>query len=79
MDVKKDNVPEDTETKDVVVPEIRGLTVNEASKKLKEAGLKIDIKLVDGQEIDKNTTVVKEQIPLPEVKVTEGSGIIVKL
>lgn len=61
---------DDTET-GVIVPEVRGLTVNEARVKLKEAGLKYSI---NGKSDDNAT--IKDQIPKPNIEVIANSTII---
>lgn len=61
---------DDTET-GVIVPEVRGLTVNEARVKLKEAGLKYSI---NGKSDDNAT--IKDQIPKPNIEVIANSSII---
>lgn len=55
----------------VIVPEVRGLTIDEAKSKLKEAGLKYS---VNGT-LTENTTI-QDQIPKPNVEVLENSTII---
>lgn len=55
----------------VIVPEVRGLTVSETRTKLHEAGLKYNFQ---GSYTD--TSIVKDQIPKPNVEVLENSSII---
>lgn len=55
----------------VIVPEVRGLTIDEAKSKLKEAGLKYS---VNGT-LTENTTI-QDQIPKPNIEVLENSTII---
>lgn len=55
----------------VIVPEVRGLTVAETRTKLHEAGLKYNFQ---GSYTD--TSIVKDQIPKPNVEVLENSSII---
>ena len=77
MNLKKDNIKdENMQLEDVNVPEVRGMNINDANKILKEAGLQMDLKLQENQEIDKVNTIVKEQLPLPGIKVKTGSKVI---
>ncbi|MBP3283975.1 MAG: PASTA domain-containing protein [Clostridia bacterium] len=55
----------------VIVPEVRGLTVAETRTKLKEAGLKYNF-----QGTYSDTSIVKDQIPKPNIEVLENSSII---
>jgi stage V sporulation protein D (sporulation-specific penicillin-binding protein) len=57
--------------KDVVVPDVRNMTVAEAKKALKEYGLKPLL----GQGADEEKKVVK-QSPLPNITVPEGSLVM---
>ena len=55
----------------VIVPEVRGLTINEAKAKLSEAGLKANI---NGEQVEGSK--IQDQIPKPNVEVLENSTII---
>lgn len=57
------------------MPNITGLSIKEAEKMLKELGLEINI---DEEGVDKENTIIKEQIPKEGIKVNKGSRIIVK-
>lgn len=61
----------DSSDNGVIVPEVRGLTVTETRTKLHEAGLKYNFQ---GSYTD--TSIVKDQIPKPNVEVLENSSII---
>lgn len=60
------------------MPNIEGKTIEEASKILKETGLEMQIENPP-EELDKKTTVIKEQIPKQGIKVYNGTKIIVKI
>lgn len=77
LEVNKDNETEENVKKEVSVPNVVGLTVEEAEKTLKEAGLGID--LSTDEKIDKKGTIVKEQLPINGVKVYEGTNIYVTI
>lgn len=55
----------------VIVPEVRGLTIDEAKAKIKDVGLKYSVNGTVGE----NTTI-QDQIPKPNVEVLENSTII---
>ena len=73
LEIAQDN-KEQIETKQTVeVPEVRGLTINEAIKKLKEAGLDGNVN-AEG-EINKNEIKVKDQVPKPGLNIYSGTKI----
>lgn len=64
--------------KQVTTPKIEGLTITEATKVLKELNLEMQIKN-EPEEYDKQTTVIKEQLPKQGISVYEGTKIIVEI
>ena len=60
----------------MIVPNLVGMTVADAEKILKETDLVIDI---ETEEIDKNATVIKEQLPTSGIKVYKETKISVKI
>ncbi len=70
LEVKKEN----ESLEEVTVPNITGLSIKEAQKILKELEVEINI----DEEIDKENTLIKEQIPKEGVKINKGSKIIIK-
>ena len=56
------------------MPDITGLSIKEAENVIKELGLEIKLE----QEIDKENTIIKDQIPNKGIKVNKGSKIIIK-
>ena len=72
MEVEKDNEEEVIEN--VEIPEVRDLTLDEAIKTLKDSGLEYEIN-VEEKDINKKEVVVKNQFPLPGIKVVNGSTI----
>ncbi len=75
MDVQKDNVKEGEEQSKSVVPDLYGMSINEAKKILKESGLEIN---TDAIENDENLKI-KEQFPIAGVEVNSGAIIDVKV
>ena len=57
----------------VEVPEVRGLNLKDAEKTLKDVGLEMNYETQN--EIDKEQTIIKEQMPKPGLKVMSGSKI----
>lgn len=74
MELEEDNKSEEDEKVEVVVPEIRNLTVKEAKNKLKEVGLELQLDVAD-EEIDKES-IIKEQIPKPGIKIKNSAKVI---
>ena len=62
------------------VPNVVGLTISEAEKILKNAGLGINLSTED-KNINKGDgnkeTIIKEQLPINGIKVYEGTNIYV--
>lgn len=77
LEVNKDSETEETKRKEISVPNVVGITVAEAEKILKDAGLGID--LSTNEKIDKKETIVKEQLPINGVKVYEETNIHVTI
>ena len=75
LEVQKDNQTEEDTIKEIEVPELRGMTIKEAKKKLKELGLEINVK----NETDISENIIKEQLPKPGIKVVENSLIHIEI
>lgn len=71
LEAQKDNVKEEDEKKDVEVPNIEGLTIEEAKKKLKKINLDLEI-----ENDIVNTDIITRQIPKSGIKVKEGTKIM---
>lgn len=72
LDLEKDDTSEEDVIKRVSVPDIRGMTVSEAKKLLKENGLSLELR--EEQEIS-GDEIIKNQTPMPGIEVNEGSKI----
>ena len=59
--------------KDIEVPNIEGLTIDEAKKRLKEVNLNISIEDMEEKE---GTEIITQQLPKAGIKVKEGVAII---
>lgn len=70
LEVKKQETEEDS-VKSVEMPNVTGITIYEASKILKELGLKVDI---DNNEEDKEKIVV-EQLPKKGIQINTGATV----
>lgn len=75
LEIEKDNKDEEKTDSEVEVPEIRGKTVEEAEKILKELQLELEINDVDIKEINKKETTIVEQLPKPGVKILNNKKI----
>ena len=72
LEIQKEN--NDIDYEEVIIPNIKGLSIQEAEKKLKDIGLEIQII----EDIDKSNTIIKEQIPVEGIRVNKNSKIIIK-
>lgn len=64
----------------VTVPDIRGLSIKEAKKQLKDIGLELQINKKDESvEIDEDKTSIKEQTPKPGISINYGSTVICEI
>lgn len=78
MELTKDNEKEEDKRKQVEVPNIEGMTITEAIKKLKESNLSLKIQN-EPEDLDKNNTNIVEQLPKSGIIVYEGTEIIVTI
>lgn len=81
MEVIQGNQDEVEVKEEVVVPNVIGLSIKEAEKVLKEAGLELSIEGIteeNKETIDKENTIIKEQTPNEGIKVNKGNKILVK-
>ena len=76
--MQKDNEKEEDVKKQVEVPDIEGLSLEEATKALKEVNLEIQIKN-EPEEYNKKETIVKEQLPKRGISIYEGTKVIVTI
>lgn len=74
----KDNEKEEDVKNQVEVPEIEEMTIKEATKILKEVNLDLQIEN-EPENLDKENTVIKEQLPKKGIKVYEGAKVIIKI
>lgn len=77
LELSKDNEKEEDKIEQVIVPEIRSMSVKEAKNILKENGLELDYQEKEGQ--DTNEIVIKEQNPKPGIKINKGSKISIEI
>ncbi len=70
--MEKDDISEDEIIKRVNVPDIRGMSVKDAKKMLKENGLMLEMS--EEQELS-DESIIKNQIPMPETEVNENSKV----
>ena len=78
LEIERDNEQEE-EKKEVKVPNIIGMTKQEAKKALEEVGLSIELRenetdLTENSNTEKN--VITEQLPKAGIKIKEGTSVI---
>ncbi|MCI9016552.1 MAG: PASTA domain-containing protein [Clostridia bacterium] len=76
LELNKDKKEEIENIEEVVVPEVRNINIKEGIEKLKEQGLEIDNTIEE--DINKDSTIIKEQLPKPGIKVKKGSKITIE-
>ena len=77
LELAKDNEKEEDKIEQVVIPEIRNMSIKDAKNLLKENGLELDYQEQEGQ--DTNEIIIKEQNPKPGIKVNKGSKISIEI
>ena len=81
LEVIQGNQEEVEQIEEVVVPNVIGLSINEAEKELKQVGLELNMEGITEEKketFDKENTIVKEQIPTEGIKINKGNKIFVK-
>lgn len=78
LELAKDNVSDEEQKKQVEVPNIEGMTIKEATEVLKERNLEFKIEN-EPENLDKENTIVKEQIPKQGISVYEGTKVLIKI
>ena len=73
IDAKKNEAAESE--KIVEVPNIEGITIEEARKILKDSGL--DINVEKDESLNEKETIIKEQVPKKGIKLKAGSKVII--
>ena len=67
---------------EITVPNITVVSIKEAEKALKEAGLELSIEGIteeNKETIDKENTLIKEQTPTEGIKINKGNKIFIKI
>jgi len=77
LEVNKGNVEEVEPVERVETPDLIGKSIKEAEKLLKESGLELIIEN-ETEELDKDNTAVKEQVPNAGITVNKGSKVHIK-
>ena len=72
LEVTKDNEEEEEPKQEVIIPNLVGLTIQEATTKLEELGLSIEVKETENPE-----DTIKGQIPRAGIKIKQGTSVIV--
>ena len=77
LEVNQGNVEEVEPVERVETPDLIGKSIKEAEKLLKESGLELIIEN-ETEELDKDNTAVKEQVPNAGITVNKGSKVHIK-
>ena len=77
LEVSQGNEEEIEEIEQITIPKLEGMNLLEAEKIIKELGLELKIEK-DSEELDKENTIINEQIPKEGVTVNKGSNLYVK-
>lgn len=77
LEVNQGNVEEVEPVERVETPDLIGKSIKEAEKALKESGLELVIEN-ETEELDKDNTAVKEQVPNAGITVNKGSKVHIK-
>lgn len=72
LEMKREN--EEDVLEKVIMPDVTGLSIKEAEDVLRDLDLKIDIE----DDVNKENTIIKDQIPIEGISVNKGSKIIIK-
>lgn len=78
LELTKDNETEENKKNQVEVPNIENMTVQEATKTLKELNLDLQIQN-EPENLDKTKTIIKNQLPKHGISVYEQTKIIVNI
>lgn len=78
LEVSKGNTEEVEEVEEVGTPDLVGKTIEEALKITKENQLELVIEN-ETEELDKQNTIVKEQVPKAGIIIKKGSKIYVRI
>ena len=74
LEVNQGNIDEVEIKEKITVPDVMGKTLTEATKILKEQGFEVKINK-ETEELNKDETLVKEQIPTNGIEATSGSCV----
>ena len=77
LEISQGNQDEVEQVEQIEVPNIEGLSINEAEKKIKEIGLELSIE-GDTENLDKENTKIVEQTPKEGIVVKKGSKVYIK-
>ncbi|MBR3325634.1 MAG: PASTA domain-containing protein [Clostridia bacterium] len=81
LEVSQGNQDEIEAIEEVNVPNAIGLSIKEAEKILKDAGLELSFEGIteeNKESLDKDNTIIKEQNPIEGIKVNKGNKIFMK-
>lgn len=77
LEVNQGNTEEIEVVEEIATPDLVGKTLEEASKIAKESEIELVIENEE-EELDKQNTIVKEQVPKAGIIIKKGSKVYVK-
>lgn len=73
LEVVQGNQDEVETIEEISVPNVIGLSIKEAEKVVKEAGLELSI-----EEMPDENTIIKQQVPAEGIKINKGNKIFIE-
>ncbi len=78
LEINRDNQTEENIKEKIKVPRIVGMTITEAEKVLKEYELELQFN-EEIENLDKQTAIIKEQLPINGIEIYKGSHVSVTI
>lgn len=78
LEVSQGNKDELEQVEQIKVPNIEGMNIKEAEKIVKDIGLELSIE-DDTDGLDKDNTIIVEQIPKEGINIKKGNKIYLKI
>ena len=78
MEVKKRESEEEI-TEKIEMPDVTGMTIQEATKTLKKSGLEVNIEGIEENEEEDNEKTVKDQLPKKGIQINVGTKVSISV
>ena len=66
-------------TEKIEMPDVTGMTIQEATKTLKESGLEVNIEGIEENEEEDNEKTVKDQLPKKGIQINVGTKVSISV